>query len=167
MFYYSSIHHASALASESVFALAPDKLFRQLPTHFLLALQIDTGGSFALALLQTLVVLAFVCGLAYVVLRVALPRLGVSRSPKGMMRVVDSVSLEPRRNLYVVEVAGRWMLVASSEAGVQMISELNERAAQEAEAAASNERLARHHDAAASIVRGALADGVARFFKKR
>lgn len=166
MFYYSSLHHTGGLASQNLFAFAHNDLFLQLSAHFLPALQIEGGGSFALALLQTLVVLAFVCGLAYVVLRVVLPRLGVSRSPKGMMRVVDSVSLEPRRNLFVVEVAGRWMLVASSEAGVQMISELNADAAQEAEAAASNERLARH-DAATSIVRGAFTDGVARFFKKR
>jgi len=90
------------------------------------------GGGFVLMLLQTLFVLGLVCGIAYLVFRWALPRLAAVRSANSMVRVVDVVGLDARKRLYVIEVAGRWMLVASSESGVQMVSELDAGAAEEA-----------------------------------
>jgi flagellar protein FliO/FliZ len=90
------------------------------------------GGGFLLMLLQTLFVLGLVCGIAYLVFRWVLPRLAVVRSANSMVRVVDVVGLDARKRLYVIEVAGRWMLVASSEAGVHMVSELDAGTAEEA-----------------------------------
>lgn len=95
---------------------------------------LESGGSFAWMLLQTLLALGLVCLLIYALFRWVLPRLGASGSQRGMVRVVDAMTLEPRKSLYIVEVAGRWLLIASSEAGVQLISELEaEKARQEAE----------------------------------
>ena len=83
---------------------------------------------------QTIFALGFVCLLAYVVLRVVLPRLNVATAGKSMVNVIDRTQLEPRRSLYVVEVTGRWLLIAASEGGVQLISELDaEKAEQEAD----------------------------------
>ena len=84
-------------------------------------------------LFQTLVALAFVCGLAYVIFRVILPRLTTNYGANNMMRVVDRIGLDTRKSLYIIEVTGRWFLVASSENGVQMISELDAKTALEAE----------------------------------
>ena len=92
-----------------------------------------SGLSFAYMLLQTLVALAFVCGLAYVIFRVILPRFTASYGANNMMRVVDRIGLDTRKSLYIIEVTGRWFLVASSESGVQMISELDAKSAEEAE----------------------------------
>lgn len=83
------------------------------------------GLNFLWMLLQTIFALAMVCGLAYLIFRIILPRLTVNFGSKNMVRIVDRIGLEARKNLYVIEVAGKWMLVASSESGVQFIAELN------------------------------------------
>jgi flagellar protein FliO/FliZ len=94
------------------------------------------GASFFLMLLQTLLALALVCGLAYVLFRLVLPRLQSFGGRSGsMVRVVDRVALDARKSLYVIEVSDKWFLVASSEAGVQLISELDATSAVEAEEA--------------------------------
>lgn len=94
-----------------------------------------SGLGFLWMLFQTLVALAFVCGLAYLIFRVLLPRLSPNYGANNMMRVVDRIGLDTRKSLYIIEVTGRWFLVASSENGVQMISELDAETASEAEKA--------------------------------
>lgn len=84
-------------------------------------------------LAQTIFALALVCGLAYLIFRVILPRLTVNYGANNMVRVVDRIGLEARKSLYVIEVAGKWMLVASSESGVQFIAELDAESAKLAE----------------------------------
>ena len=97
--------------------------------------QFQSGRSLLWMFVQTIMALGFVCLLAYVVLRIVLPRLNVATAGKGMVNVIDRTQLDQRRSLYVVEVTGRWLLIASSEGGVQLISELDaEKAEQEAEA---------------------------------
>lgn len=76
-------------------------------------------------LVQTIFALALVCGLAYLIFRVILPRLTVNYNANNMVRIVDRIGLEARKSLYVIEVAGKWILVASSESGVQFITELD------------------------------------------
>ncbi len=89
--------------------------------------------TFIWMLVQTIFALLLVCGLAYLIFRVILPRLTVNYGANNMVRVVDRVGIEARKNLYVIEVAGKWMLVASSENGVQMIAELDAEEARLAE----------------------------------
>ncbi len=84
-------------------------------------------------LLQTLLALAAVCGLAWVIFRVVLPRLQVGNSAGNMIRVVERVGLDAKRSLFVVEVAGKYLLVGSSENGVQLVSELDNQEAVQAE----------------------------------
>jgi flagellar biogenesis protein FliO len=62
-----------------------------------------------------------------------MPRLAVNYGSNNMVRVVDRIGLEARKSLYVIEVAGKWMLVASSENGVQLIAELDAQSAKIAE----------------------------------
>lgn len=85
------------------------------------------GLSFLWMLLQTIFALVVVCGLAYLIFRVILPRLAVGGfgNANNMVRIVDRIQLDARKSLYVIEVAGKWMLIASSESGVQFISELD------------------------------------------
>src|SRR5687768_310352 len=97
--------------------------------------QFQSGTGLLWMFVQTILALGFVCLLAYVVLRVVLPRLNVGSSGRNMVTVIDRTALDQRRSLYVVEVTGRWLLIASSEGGVQLISELDaEKAQEEAEA---------------------------------
>lgn len=97
--------------------------------------------SFLWMLVQTIFALVLVCGLAYLIFRVILPRLAVSYGANNMVRVVDRIGLDARKSLYVIEVAGKWMLVASSESGVQMISELDAEEARLAEQEILNKRM--------------------------
>jgi len=91
--------------------------------------------SFVWMLVQTFMALAFVCGLAYLIFRVILPRVSGfgGLSSNNMVRVIDRIGLEARKNLYVIEVAGRFLLIAASESGVQLIAELDAETAAEAE----------------------------------
>ena len=100
--------------------------------------QFQSGSSLVWMFVETILALGFVCLLAYVVLRVVLPRLNVGTAGKTMVNVIDRTPLDQRRSLFVVEVTGRWLLIGSSEGGVQLISELDpEKAEQEAEAMSS------------------------------
>ena len=47
------------------------------------------------------------------------------RTPPSALRVLLRLPLEPRRSLLVVDVAGRTLLLSSSEAGVSMLVELD------------------------------------------
>lgn len=94
----------------------------------------ENSLNFIGVLLQTLIALAAVCGLAYVIFRVILPKLQIVQSSGNMIRIVERVGIDTRRSLLVVEVAGKWLLVSISESGVQLVSELNEQEAREAEA---------------------------------
>lgn len=121
--------------------------------------------SFFLMLLRTVVVLGLVCGLAYVLFRLILPRLQFSTSTHRLVRIVDRVALDARRNLYVVEVANRWLLIGSSEAGVQLISELD--AATVKEEAAAIRAHGALHPLASSERRSSFADHLSRIMNKR
>lgn len=76
-------------------------------------------------LVQTAIALGIVCGLAILIFRYILPRLNVVSFNKSIVHVVDGTSLDARKRLIVVEVAGKYMLLASSESGVQLVSELD------------------------------------------
>lgn len=91
------------------------------------------AGTFLWMLLQTALALAFVCGLAYVIFRVILPRLATNYGGNSMIRIVDRAGLEARKTLYIIEVAGKWLLVSASEEGVQLVSELDPKTAKEME----------------------------------
>lgn len=140
-----------------------------------LAFRQDDGGSFGRAqtggldfffmLVQTLFALALVCGLAYVIFRVVLPRLNVTRSAGSMVRVVDRIGLDARKSLYVIEVAGRWFVVAASEAGVQLVGELDAESAARAEQEAADARPT--FGAPARAVRSAFAERLAQMMNKK
>lgn len=134
----------------------------------------ESGSSLLLMFLQMLLSLGFVLGLAWLVIRVALPRLTRTldarrlNSPgasSDLVRVVETVTLDQRSQLHLLEVAGRWFMVASSEAGVQVLAELDHEAAAREEA----ERLAAREQAGATdfSLSNGLAGRIARAFNQR
>jgi flagellar protein FliO/FliZ len=82
------------------------------------------GTGYGELVLTSLLVLVLVCAAAWVAVRV-LGRWMEGRRVGGGVTVVARVPLEPRRALYVVEVAGKTLLLGSSEMGVSLISELD------------------------------------------
>ncbi len=89
--------------------------------------------NFIWMMIQTIIALTVVCGLAYVLFRVVLPKLSFTGSSNSMVKIVDRIPIDARKSLCVIEVAGKWMLIAVSENGVQLVSELNSEAAALAE----------------------------------
>ena len=84
------------------------------------------GASYGDLLITSLLVLGGVCVAAYVAVRVFGRLLATGRARGAhLMDVVARVPLEPRRSLYVVEVAGKTLLVGTSEMGLSVLSELD------------------------------------------
>ena len=77
------------------------------------------GSSFALSLVS----LAVVCLAAYVVLR-WFSRRGVGRN-EGPVRVLARCSLEPRRVVYLLQVAGRCFLVGVGDGPMALLAEID------------------------------------------
>lgn len=127
--------------------------------------QYSSGSNFFVMMLQTLLALGFVCGLAYLIFRWVLPRLNATRSAYSMVKIVDRIGLDARKNLLVIEVAGRWLLIATSEAGVQLVSELDAETAEEA--AAEIERTRPTFKSMTSNARGAFAERLAQLMNRK
>jgi flagellar protein FliO/FliZ len=87
------------------------------------------GASYGDLLVTSLLVLGAVCIAAFVAVRLFGRLLSAGRA-RGthLMDVVARVPLEPRRSLYVVEVAGKTLLVGTSEMGLSVLSELDSNA---------------------------------------
>jgi flagellar protein FliO/FliZ len=84
------------------------------------------GSSYGDLLVTSLVVLGGICVAAFMVVRLAGRFLATGRS-RGthLLDVVARLALEPKRSLYVVEVAGKTLLVGTSEMGLSLLAELD------------------------------------------
>jgi flagellar protein FliO/FliZ len=84
------------------------------------------GASYGDLLVTSLLVLGAVCIAAFVAVRLFGRLLSTGRTRGAhLLDVVARVPLEPRRSLYVVEVAGKTLLVGTSEMGLSVLSELD------------------------------------------
>lgn len=76
----------------------------------------DLPGGYGVALLQTLLALAAVCVLAWVVLRWS-ARGGLGMGQGQRIRVVERVALDARRTAFLVEVGGKYYFLAAGDGG--------------------------------------------------
>lgn len=83
------------------------------------------SGGYGEMLISSVVVLAVVCVVAWMVVRFGGRWLVGARGRARGMDVLARLPLEPRRSLYVVEVAGKTLLVGTSEMGLSVLSELD------------------------------------------
>jgi flagellar protein FliO/FliZ len=81
------------------------------------------------ALLQVVVVLLAICLAFYVIIRWLLPRMARAAGGRGfrmgggrLVRIVDRCPLEPKRTVFLVEVAGRFLLLGSSEGSITKLA---------------------------------------------
>lgn len=87
---------------------------------------VEAGASYGDLLVTSLIVLGAVCVAAFVAVRLFGRFLSAGRVRGAhLLDVVARVPLEPRRSLYVVEVAGKTLLVGTSEMGLSVLSELD------------------------------------------
>ena len=75
-------------------------------------------------LIQTALALLAVCLLAYLVIRLGLMRLLGASKGEGRIRVIERLSLEPKRSLLLVEVEGRVFLLGITEGSMALLKEL-------------------------------------------
>jgi flagellar biogenesis protein FliO len=88
--------------------------------------QIGSVGSEIFDYFKLLLLLAGIVAFAFLVLRLWLPRLaGLKAAGTGPIRVVARLTLEPRKNLYIVKAAQGYSLVATSESGVHYLTALD------------------------------------------
>jgi flagellar protein FliO/FliZ len=87
-------------------------------------LQSDVPGGYGVALLQTLLALAAVCILAWVILRWSARRGFGGRS--GRVKVLERTVLDGRRSLYLVEIGDRVLLIGAGDgASPSLLAELD------------------------------------------
>jgi flagellar biogenesis protein FliO len=85
----------------------------------------DSGG-YGDMLVTSLIVLGVVCVAGFLLVRIAGRLLATGRARGAhVLDVVARMPLEPRRSLYVVEVAGKTLLVGTSEMGLSVLTELD------------------------------------------
>jgi len=75
---------------------------------------------------RLMLVLGGILLLAFVAIRFWIPKwMPWSRPSSGPMRVWARLPLEPQRTLYIIKAGQSFLMVASSEAGVQYLMSLN------------------------------------------
>jgi flagellar protein FliO/FliZ len=75
---------------------------------------------------RLMLVLCGILALAVLAIRFWLPKLSIwNRPAAGPIEICARLPLEPRRTLYIVKAANTYMLLASSEAGVQHLKSLS------------------------------------------
>lgn len=88
--------------------------------------ELGSAGSEALAYIKLLVALGVVLAAAVFAVRVLLPRLAAGRqAAPGVIQVAARLPLEPRKNLYVVKVGAEYLLIGTSESGMQCLTTLD------------------------------------------
>jgi flagellar protein FliO/FliZ len=87
---------------------------------------VGTVGSEILEYLKVIAILAVVALFALLALRFWLPKLtGVQPAAAGPMSVAWRLTLEPRKTLYIVRAGSDYVLLSSSDAGVQFLTSLD------------------------------------------
>lgn len=75
---------------------------------------------------RLMLVLCGILALAVVAIRFWLPKMSMwNKSASGPIEICARLPLEPRKTLYIVKAANSYMLLASSEAGVQHLASLS------------------------------------------
>lgn len=94
-------------------------------------------------LFKTLVVLGIVVAIIYLTLNVGARRLlKLAPSSEALVQVVDRVPLDAKKTLFVVSAAGEYLLVGSTETGLNLISKLPTEQVQQALAKRDAQRAA-------------------------
>ncbi|MDO8518719.1 MAG: flagellar biosynthetic protein FliO [Deltaproteobacteria bacterium] len=87
----------------------------------------ETGISFGWLLVKTIGAMAFILGLAYVVIRYLFPLFRFGGQARGShIQIIDRAGLEPRRSLFIVRIGKKTALLGTSEQGIAKLMDLEE-----------------------------------------
>jgi flagellar protein FliO/FliZ len=82
-------------------------------------------GELLAPLFKTLLMLGVVLAIAYLTLHKGLGKLVARQNEGRRVKIVERVSLDPKRALYLVEIDGKQMLLGGSDTGVVHIKDLD------------------------------------------
>ncbi len=82
-------------------------------------------SGYGIYFLQTLLALGAVCLLAFFLLRFTARRMHRLGQKGQELRIIENLNLDQRRCLYLVEVAGRRLLIGASEAGLATLADIS------------------------------------------
>ena len=83
------------------------------------------SGGYGLMLLKLTLAVVLVCAAAFLSLKYGVRKLVGGAEEDAPMRVISRLPLEPRRSLIVTQVASKTLVLATSEAGIQLITQLD------------------------------------------
>ena len=87
-----------------------------------------SGIDFTWMFLKVLLAMILVCGAAFAVIKYLLPRTHYARRAKdSQIEIVERLTLEPKKNLYILKIARKSVLVGTSETSIQPLLEWEER----------------------------------------
>ena len=84
------------------------------------------GWEFIAALAKLIVFLILVLLLAYLVIRYGLPLMGQGGMRGSHLRIVDRLVLNAKSSIIVIEVAGKYFLLAINDGNTSLIKELDD-----------------------------------------
>ena len=101
-------------------------LLLQIPQVPVAAPTPSAAVDFSWLFLKMFLALGVVSILAILILKYLVPRLGFAKRLHGgkLFRVLSRLSLEQRKKLYLIQIAKRYLVIGTSESGIQMISEV-------------------------------------------
>jgi flagellar protein FliO/FliZ len=85
----------------------------------------DPRGNMLTAMVRMVLVLCGIVLLAYLLLHKGMGSLSAKLAQGRLVRVVDRIGLEPRKSLYVVEIAGHYYLIGTTDHGVSCLATLD------------------------------------------
>lgn len=89
---------------------------------------LESSVDFTWMFVKVILVLAFVCLIAFAVIKYVLPKASFVRQGKGsQVELIERFALEPRKSLYIVKVGSRFLLLGSSENSLNPLMELSEK----------------------------------------
>lgn len=76
--------------------------------------------------MKVMFALLVVCLIAFVVLKYVLPRASfVRRAADSDVEIIERFTLEPKKNLYILKVATKYLLVGTTENSIRSLLELD------------------------------------------
>lgn len=83
------------------------------------------GMDFTWLFIKMIFILGIVCISAVLILKYAVPHLGLMRKfhGNGFFQVIDRFPLEQRRSLFLIRAGKRYFVIGSADSGMNLISE--------------------------------------------
>ncbi len=89
---------------------------------------LENSVDFTWMFVKVILVLAFVCIIAFAMIKYVIPRASfLKRGEDSQIELVERFALEPRKNLYILKVGSRFLLLGSSEHSLNPLMELSKK----------------------------------------